>query len=89
MALVIAAFSGDVAAKWQTAYQVCVATSLSQGGQLLQELLESRLWSGYQATCNVPFTLPVPLRFGLQPLLVATHEQLVRKGVNVHAIPLS
>ena len=86
---VIAAFSEDVAAKWQTAYKGRVATSLSQGGQLLQELLESRLRSGYQATCNVPFTLPVPLQFGWQPLLVAAHEQLVRKGVNVHAIPLS
>ena len=89
MALVTAALSGDVAAKWQTAYQGLVATSLSQEGQLLQDLLESRLRSGYQATCNVPFTLPVPLRFGWQPILVAAHEQLARKGVNVHAILLS
>ena len=89
MALVTAAYSGDVAAKWQTAYQGRIATSLSQGGQLLQELLESWLQSGYQATCNVPFPLPVPLQFGWQPLRVAGHEQLVRKGVNVHAIPLS
>ena len=89
MGLVIAAFAGDVAAKWQTTYQGRVATNLSQGGQLLQELLESRLWGSYQATCNVPFPVPNPLRFAWQPLLVAAHKQLVRKGINVHTIPLS
>ena len=56
MALVTAALSGDVAAKWQTAYQGRVATSLSQGGKLLQELLESRLRSATRlpVMCHLP-----------------------------------
>ena len=72
MCLVPTAFTGDVAAEWQTAYQGCIAASLSQGGQLLQELLEPGLRGGYQVTCNVPFPIPIPLQFSWKPILVTT-----------------
>ena len=50
MPFISAALARDVAAEWQTAYQGCITASISQGGQLMQELLESRLRGGYQAT---------------------------------------
>ena len=50
MRFIRAALAGDVTAKWQTAYQGRIAAGLSKGGQLMQELLESRLRGSYQAT---------------------------------------
>ena len=50
MGVIPAAFAGDVAAEWQTAYQGRLAAGISQWGQLVQELLQSGNQGGYQAT---------------------------------------
>ena len=49
MCFIPAALAGDVSAEWQTAYQGRITAIISQGGQLMQELLEYRLRGGYQA----------------------------------------
>ena len=77
MGFVPAALARDVPAKWQTAYQGRVTACLWQGGQLLEEFLESRFRGGYQAARNMPYPIPIPLRLNGEPILVAAHEHLV------------